>query len=243
MPTSKFYKKEKDSNEVLHEVELEFKEKYGMWVRPGSSDYKMILECHKDYPKAEFAGKNILDLGANIGGFTVRALRGGAKNVVAVEPDEFNFEMLKLNSSAVKLDDAQSCTLIEAACIAGEAKTITFYLNGSSNSACSASINKLRGAVIEKTVKAVSFGDLLEEHRPDFIKMDIEGAEYELMAGTAIPDFVKELAIELHGFRKDQKPLQKSLLEHLKDGWTCIHEEAQIVFNYPSLVLAHFVRK
>jgi len=46
-------------------------------------------------------------------------------------------------------------------------------------------------------VRSYAFPAVLDEFQPSIIKMDCEGAEYELLQKT-LPPFVKQLAIEIH---------------------------------------------
>ena len=72
--------------------------------------------------------------------------------------------------------------------------------------------------------------------------MDIEGGEYDLLIDYELPECVKEVVIEMHGFRKTQKPLMDRLLNQFHDGWEIINEEEQIVFGGVALVVAHYKR-
>eukprot|EP00415_Alexandrium_ostenfeldii_P004614 UN4614 len=64
-------------------------------------------------------GKKVLDLGANIGAFTRRALEEGAR-VVAVEMDAGNFSLLKQNTTKAALhsDNAAGATRLRCAVVA-----------------------------------------------------------------------------------------------------------------------------
>lgn len=237
MPMGKYFKKSKDDTEIVHEVECKLDKKSGMYYRPGTSDKKMIKESRDDYPKVECKDKVVLDLGANVGGFTKIALDQGVKKIVAYEPDDFNFEMLEIN---IRDDRA---TLVKAAVIATDDDHIEFYLNGSGNSACSGSVLKKRNAVDVKRVNAVNFKKIVEEHKPDLIKMDVEGAEFELLEDYDIPEYVKEIAIELHGFRKANfVKMQPCFDKFLNEGWELLYKDTQLVFNSPCILIGHFRR-
>lgn len=237
MPTGKYFKKTKDNNEILHEVELKIDKKSGMYYRPGTSDKKMIKESRDDYPKVECKDKVVLDIGANIGGFTKIALDQGVKEIIAFEPDDYNFEILDLN-----INDERAA-LVKAAVIATDDEYIDFYLNGSGNSACSGSILEKRNAVDVKRVKAVNFKEIIEEYEPDLIKMDVEGAEFDLLVDFDIPKCVKEIAIEFHGFRKVNFERMHVYFDKFLEDWELIHKDTQMVFNSPLILLGHFRRQ
>ena len=119
--TGKCFVKPDENGNIIKEVELAFSKKYQMWIRPDSSDKMMLKESAGDYPKIVCTDKVVLDLGANIGGFTKLALEQGCKKVIAYEPDEFNFDMLDLNinddraeliKAAVVHDDQRICRIL-----------------------------------------------------------------------------------------------------------------------------------
>lgn len=227
---------DKRADENIQEVELEFNKKYGMLIRPGHSDLMTLKECYKDYPNVNVKGKIVLDIGAHIGGFSKIAIDQGAKRVVSFEPDLFNYEVLEQNVKDKRV------TIINGAIVSSDDSHVTLWSNGSQRSSASASINKLRGAVSEQKVKAYNFNKVLHKCKPQIIKMDIEGGEYPLLIGYDIPDFVEEIVIEMHGFRKAQKPLMKELRERFQREWNIVHEDEQKVFGGISLVTAHYSR-
>ena len=64
-------------------------------------------------------------------------------------------------------------------------------------------------------MKCKNFREVVKEHRPTAIKMDIEGGEYELLDGFIFPDFVKKLSIEFHLCPKIAKLKYKYVLENI----------------------------
>lgn len=126
----------------------------------------------------------VIDLGAGIGDFAIRAM-GRAKKVVAIEPNREDFELLQHNLRAngshnvVPLD-------IGVASKAGM-KQIIFHER-------------------KYSFKVETLTALLEQQRlskVDFIKMDIEGHETEVLESNL--DIIKQvriIAIELHGTKK-----------------------------------------
>lgn len=77
---------------------IKYNKKIGLYYEYiDSSDKKSINECIKNYTNVDYSGKTCLDIGANIGGFSIIALNGGAKKIISVECDERNFELLSYN--------------------------------------------------------------------------------------------------------------------------------------------------
>lgn len=230
------YYSNKDIDNPIIEVELKRNKKYDAWIRPGTSDSKMLKESYKDYSTINCKDKIVLDLGANIGGFTNRAISEGAQFVTAFEPDEFNFNLLTINSARHNVE------LVRAAVIDIEAEFVTFNMSGSGNSACSGTVNKHSRTLVNNTVPARSFESVLNEVKPDLIKMDVEGAEFDLLDSCEIPECVKDIAIEFHCFKKENKEKLHRYLA-MFDEWELISKETQIVFNKPSIILVHYSRK
>jgi FkbM family methyltransferase len=126
----------------------------------------------------------VVDLGASIGDFAIKAMRR-AKYVIAVEPNKEDFQLLRRNLQAngchnvVPLD-------VGVASNAGM-RQITFQ-----NRTYSFRVKTLAEMLEEQNISRV-----------DFIKMDIEGYETEVIESSI--DIIKQarvIAIELHGTKK-----------------------------------------
>ena len=238
MLTGKFYAKDLS----VVEVELKVHKASGLYYRPGSSDANMLKECTSDYPTVDCKGKVVFDCGGNVGGFTCRAIRQGAAEVVVFEPEPLNFEVLEENVHLVLKEMASgiAVTMVNAAVVAGDDDSLPFYINPGSNAMCSASLLAGRKR-LQINVDCVNFFTMMDKYRPSLIKMDIEGGEYPLIA-HGLPDYVKELAIELHGSSKATNGLMHSFFEELSSSWRTEFHEFVNIFNAHSITLAHFVR-
>ncbi|WP_165486019.1 FkbM family methyltransferase [Frankia sp. Cppng1_Ct_nod] len=164
----------------------------------------------------------IVDLGANIG---LSALyfqaRFPAARLLAVEPVADNAELLRVNA---RLNDFN--WLVEDAAIGAVDGSVTLYPNEWwSSSSTSADVaqareggsDRLEGTLKlpEVPVRCVTVGDLLDRHgieTVDILKMDIEGAEAEVLRGTT-PWLarVRLLIIEIHRKYVDEA----AVVEHL----------------------------
>ena len=58
----------------------------------------------------------------------------------------------------------------------------------------------------------IGFSDLIEKHKPNKIKIDVEGAEYDFLPFT-FPNFVERLVMEIH-FQYDPSWRQKGFRVH-----------------------------
>lgn len=148
-------------------------------------------------------GMKFIDVGAHIGKYTIRAARmvGGEGRVVAVEPDKDNFEFLIKN---IKLNDLENCIPLNVAAGSTDGETFLFSgLNSAENS-----IKQDFGRGFHK-VPMRALDSILAENRigdVDLIKVDVEGAEYEVVKGLEKTLNAKEpvLIIEVLAGDKDR---------------------------------------
>lgn len=127
-------------------------------------------------------GDVIIDAGANVGLFTLYAMRqvGPSGKVFAFEPDEINAEKLVRN---VDLNPGVSSYTLERELLWSTEMDLHFRESGSEGSAIAS-----EGDPGNVTVKHATSVDLFVKEKNltkiDFIKMDIEGAEIEAMEGS-----------------------------------------------------------
>jgi FkbM family methyltransferase len=157
-------------------------------------DRDMIKDCLTHYiiPEVDYTNKVCLDLGGNVGGFTKIAIDNGATAVYTVECDARNYEKLS-NSFA----NEPKATIIHAAVSGCDDETIKIYKGNSGGSHCSTSILKRSSFNEYDEVKNIHIKQLLEMYKPDIIKVDIEGAEYDIIQDIA-QYYPEVIFIELH---------------------------------------------
>jgi len=123
----------------------------------------------------------VLDIGANNGLFSLLMLNNGCKKVYALEPNETS--LINLNSL---FKDTDAVTIVEKA-IYTQDKDLEFYIDP--NNTTIGSINEThliqQGSTVQKIiVPAISLKTFIQEHnisRISLVKMDIEGAEYDII--------------------------------------------------------------
>ena len=154
------------------------------------------------------AGETVFDLGANCGlsVYYLSQAVGPAGKVYAFEPDPVNHDVMLRNIARHGLTNV--VPLRKA--IAGGTATLEFFSEGTIGSTLARQSNRgTTGKII--TVEAVSLADACETYgTPTFIKMDIEGAEIEVIAASR--DFLLKNAIQ---FAIDTN--------HWKDGQLTCH--------------------
>lgn len=151
------------------------------------------------------AGADIVDIGANIGSFSVfAAARFAGSRVIAFEPDVINFKMLAQNAA---LQPAGRVIPVEAA-IAGAAGTLTFRRMEAEGISTSGSLVRKKGQ--EMVVKAITLEQALDDAgiaQCALLKMDCEGAEFDILYGAsdALLGRIRQMVIEIHDQKKGQK--------------------------------------
>lgn len=149
-------------------------------------------------------GMTALDIGAHVGFYTLLLARlvGAAGRVFSFEPIPGNYRRLEEN---IQLNRLQQVTPVNHAVLA---RSCEIEANVPGDEPCSGSISLYQDYGTPRVrVTAVSldeyFGDAMG--RVDFIKMDVEGAEGEVLQGgtETIRKFRPRLLVELHHFDGD----------------------------------------
>lgn len=142
----------------------------------------------------DFKDRCVIDLGANVGIFSIFASVLGAKRVHAFEPSKKTFT--KLNDNILKSNfNNISSFQVAVAERSGSRVTITDYNESGHNS--------IYGNFDAKNeVITLSLADILREitEHNIFLKIDCEGAEYDILKNITPADMekVSTLAIEIH---------------------------------------------
>jgi FkbM family methyltransferase len=140
------------------------------------------LDCYRFMDRINIEGLNVLDIGANIGIFSVMAALKGC-NVTSYEPEPHNFEMLNKNieHNSVKVKAYQLAV--------GKPGKYCIEDNGG----CS------RLGSSGSPVECVSINTIINEP-VYFLKMDCEGSEYPIFEDATDETLTKinEFAIEFH---------------------------------------------
>jgi len=126
-----------------------------------------VAMVFRDHPP-----QTVLDLGGNVGLFGVFVLtRWPAATITSVEPDSENLQLL---TRCVQANGASARWKVIAACAASQPGVVAFSGGRLADSSIA-----LDGEVVTDQVLAVDAFELLME--ADFAKIDIEGAEWDLL--------------------------------------------------------------
>lgn len=143
-------------------------------------------------------GDVVFDVGANVGSYTILAsvLVGAKGYVVAFEPAPLNVTYLREH---VRLNNLTNVQVVESA-IARESGTVRFYLDP----------DRVKGRIMEhgtSTVKAMSIDGAVSllMRKPNCIKIDVEGAEVDVLRGAeeTLRTIRPALFIATHGSVQD----------------------------------------
>jgi len=143
------------------------------------SEHDRMAEDKATYPVQK--GDVVLDCGAHVGVFTNKALQLGAGKVIAIEPDPVNVECFRRNFAA---EIAAGRVVVVPQGVWSAPKTITLFF-GLGNSGMNSMVARPGAGSIEVPVTTIdNIVQTLILPRVDYIKMDIEGAEREALAGA-----------------------------------------------------------
>lgn len=146
----------------------------------------IIIRDQYDAVPAALRGKTVVDAGANIGLFSLYAFALGAKKVHAFEPVLETRALLEAN---LALNRAGSTVKVRPAALGARSGRAFINLNEKGEGSAmlerfSGEVNEGVGYSVRRRV-AVSALDGLRLGRVDFIKIDAEGAEREILLGAS----------------------------------------------------------
>ena len=146
-------------------------------------------------------GATILDLGANIGTFSVYAATSARDvRICAYEPMADYYSLLLKNVRINRLDGAIKCFNCAVAADAGPRQ---LFMESEAFSFPTLLASKDGGAGRTTEVRCAGLAEILDSNglaRVDLLKMDCEGAEYEILYGApdACFDRIGEIRMEYH---------------------------------------------
>ncbi len=178
-------------------------------VRVNTSDRLMIWEVWnaKTYDDKQFPIREedtVVDIGAHIGAFSVRAAglahRG---HVYAYEPSSNNFDMLTANRLLNNLDNLY----IEKSAVSGRQGQMTLYTPAG---------NPIMGSLLQsasahtESVNVTTMTDIVAQRRIariDLLKMDVEGAEYDILFNCPDETLAKiqRVVMEYHEYEGEKR--------------------------------------
>jgi FkbM family methyltransferase len=166
-----------------------------------------LRKCYEPTPEFTIrAGYTVVDLGANMGFFTCKTARAAANvRVLAVEPVSVYVERLRSN---VLRNGIENVTVVQAAATgtSGSAITINIWYKPSGEPMVLAEIPKDADRVEQEVVPGLTLPEIFSRgdiDRCDLLKVDIEGAEFELFANLPKETWgrIRRVVMEVHHVR------------------------------------------
>ena len=203
--------------------EIDWDDELGLYIRKSTTDRKVNLQMYQYDQLPITKGDIVLDAGANIGGFGMYALFNGADKVISFEPEPGNFDMLTRNHSWFKGQQVghpeipsklggKEWEIYERALVGpGAPKEMALSINKGPNQGCHSIAPILFENGTSVLVKTAKFATIVGHYKPNLVKVDIEGAEYDTIlfggeqgaeAGKfkpyVWPDHIRAVALEFH---------------------------------------------
>jgi FkbM family methyltransferase len=184
---------------------------YKFYCRINNREDLVFMTNHEDDIIEHFTPKEgdiVVDIGAHMGRYTIISSKrvGANGKVVAIEADPSNFEMLKSN---IKLNQLTNVTPLNYAVYSKETKIKLYLPEVESGYTIYNTIISNRARTEDKFVEvnANTLDCLLQlneirQEEVNWIKIDVEGAEFEVLKGaTNVLSKSKDIAllIEVHG--------------------------------------------
>ncbi len=189
-------------------------------LRHGTRDvplfYDVLVQRHYELPhgvvrEAPPGGVRVVDLGANIGLFAAFvATRASVTSVVAYEPDPDNLDLLRSNlSRCARIGEWR----IVEACAGASDGSVSFIAGDFGESRV---VSDTHAAATTTLPRVDVFPDLASA---DWLKMDIEGSEWDILADPRFADLpLRALAMEYHPWGCPRADPRSTAAEMLRDA-------------------------
>jgi FkbM family methyltransferase len=165
----------------------------------------------------DFRNKTILDAGANIGVFSLFSVLLGAKRVYSFEPVKATSEILKKNIESSGME-RYIIPINKGLGKENSQAKIAYKCEGDPE----ASICNKHGRKNIENINVIKLDDFLEREIVDFMKIDVEGFESNVLLGAAKSIKKHKPAIVMASYHRpeDKKNLPK-LLKSIQPGYRC----------------------
>ena len=175
-------------------------------VRKNMQDIRVISDIYMNKPYSRFLpvlreGGTVIDIGANIGVFSILAAKQNKSvKVYAYEPFKDNYSILIKNASINNLPNQINSFQMGVADKKGTRKLFIDSENSGGHT--------MYGNGEEISIKVCTLNDIFDKNKItscDFLKIDCEGAEFEILYSTPQSVFnkIKTISLEFHEHEKD----------------------------------------
>jgi FkbM family methyltransferase len=167
---------------------------FQFYCRKNKDDFTVMI-LHEDDTIELFRPKEgdiVVDLGAHIGKYTIIASKRVGPNgkVVAIEADPDNFDLLNRN---IRLNKLSNVVTLNYA-VYSEKKRIKLYLPTGEGGSSYSKYNTIMSdraqhedgflEINADTLDSLLLSNMIRQEKVNWIKIDVEGAEYEVLKGA-----------------------------------------------------------
>src|SRR5665213_2643311 len=161
-------------------------------------------------------GGTVVEIGAHKGYFTMMAAKT-AKLVISVEPDVENYTFLCAN---IWLNNAHDRVRVLNKAVSSQIGEKTFVVSTYTAARHTFFASDFSGPGIRRTVECTTLPELIKNFqidRIDFLKMDCEGSEYDILLNcdATVFDKIGSIALEIHE-SKETRHKKEEVIDHLK---------------------------
>ena len=238
---------------VLDETEWDIMPDHTYWhvdfqfgVRTGTWDVEIIRHVEDYYVSHGLAireGDVVVDIGAHIGGFALYACEL-ANEVHAYEPAPENYEYLRFN---IELNEVDNVYPYQLAVMDRAGEFELMQTRSANTGGYSITLENMPNACDDRNgtyepvvVEATTLTDIVNRlGEIDFLKMDIEGAEYAVLLSTPadVLKRIRTIALETHN-----PALNGGLMEHLAGAGFDVRYYPDLIPECRELGIMHAVR-
>lgn len=182
----------------------------------------------------------ILDFGGHFGYFSLFAWKnsGNASRIFVFEPDPKNFQILSKNIENTPIVAFQMG-------VSETTGTAKLFLGNSTNHSLIHDYKLNLNAKEFVTIETISLKDIFEKNnleKVDFVKMDCEGAEYEIILNSPseVLQKISTFSIEFHDMQIKEKTAARLIEKLMQSGFKVVkyvYEPSNLGLNYGKLIM------
>ncbi len=189
----------------------------------------MVIFCKKEYGEIQ-PGSLVVDIGANIGMFSLFALRSRASEVIAYEPNPESYNVLTKNLSQFTNNSEIRIFQLAVSGKAGENVYIPIDSSPYNVISRTQSGNEPKNCVPVKTTDLDEIVACLNGRRIDYLKVDCEGSEWDIFSKCTSKTLeqIQRIRMEFH----PQKGIGNSqMIARLQsNGFRLVHSKNLIMW-------------
>lgn len=184
------------------------------WLREKHQEiFNEVIESNAyNIKREDIEGKNIIDVGANVGMFSIFSAYLGAKKVLCAEPARETYNQLIENIKISKFENIHAFNNVVA-----DVEGKEFKLNILNDSGHNSLYDN---STVQETIQSITLINLLDQVEGDTIlKIDCEGSEYDIImniekeALSKVVGLHMEIHADLHPVYKGFEIIEHKLIE------------------------------